>query len=173
MRLLLLRHGKAAPLSGSDDLERPLAPRGRKVVPGMGAYLAREKLIPDLALVSPARRARETWDLIRDRLGDVAARQEPRIYEASADQLLTVIRAVEPDVDTLMIVGHNPGLADLVRLMIGFADRDASERLRQKFPTAGLALLDLPADAWSGVKPGTGRLDRFVTAKSLGLGEDD
>jgi phosphohistidine phosphatase len=172
-RLLLLRHAKSASPDGVRDHERPLAPRGRKAAPLMAAYLRDEQLFPDLALVSSSRRTRETWDLVRPALGEVETRFEPRIYEAPSERLLAVLREVPPSVRTLMIVGHNPGSADLARLLIGHGDRYAYARMAHKFPTAGLAVIDFATDGWAEVKPGGGRLDRFVTPKSVGADEDD
>jgi phosphohistidine phosphatase len=172
-RLLLLRHAKAVAPAGGRDAERQLAPRGREAAPQMAAYMAREHLIPDLALVSPARRTRETWDLVRPALGDVPERFEPRIYEASVERLLAVLREVEPDARSLLLVGHNPGLEDLARLLVGFGDRYAFARMMQKFPTSGLAVLDLQVEDWAEAAPRSGRLDRFVTPRTIGAGDDE
>jgi phosphohistidine phosphatase len=172
-RLLLLRHGKAAWPDGMDDVERPLTKRGREASRRMGRYLADERLAPDLALVSPARRAQETWTFAKDPLGDVPMRSEPRIYEAPPDRLLTVVKGVEPDVGTLLVVGHNPGLQELLRLLLGNDERYAHGALITKYPTAGLAVVDLPVRAWHELSPRSGRLLRFVTPKTLGLGEDE
>jgi phosphohistidine phosphatase len=172
-RLVLLRHGKSDWLGGVKDMDRPLAARGREAVPRVAAHLADEQLFPDLALVSPARRARETWELARPRLGEVPERSEPRIYEAPPERLLAVIREVDAAVRMLLLVGHNPGFEDLAKLLVGHGDRYAFARLAKKYPTAGLAVIDFAIEDWAGVKPGAGRLDRFVTPKSLGQDEDD
>ena len=172
-RLMLLRHAKAAPADGTADIDRPLVERGRQALPRVAAHLADEQLIPDLAVVSTARRARETWDVVAPTLGDVPACFEPRIYEAPADRILKVVREVESQVRTLLMVGHNPGFEDLAKLLIGHGDRYAFARMARRYPTAGLAVLDFAAEDWGEVKPGTGRLDRFVTPKSLGQDEDD
>jgi phosphohistidine phosphatase len=172
-RLLLLRHAKAASPGGTRDIDRPLAHRGREAAPLMGAYLKDEQLFPDLALVSSATRTQQTWDLVQPALGAVETRFEPRIYEAPAERLLTVLREVEPSVRTLLMIGHNPGFADLARALSGHGDRYAFSRMVQKYPTAGLAIIDFDVDDWAAVRPGGGRLDRFVTPKSLGADEDD
>jgi phosphohistidine phosphatase len=172
-RLLLLRHGKSAWPDGMDDLERPLTTRGRNASRRMGRYLADERLVPDLALVSPARRTRETWSLAQDALGDVPMRSEPGIYEAPPDRLMGVVKGVEPEVGTLLIVGHNPGLQELARLLLGHEDRYAHGTTIAKYPTAGLAVIDVPVRAWHELSPRSGRLLRFVTPKTLGLGEDE
>jgi phosphohistidine phosphatase len=172
-RLLLLRHAKSDWSKGTPDLERPLAPRGREAAPRMGGYLKGEGLLPDLVLVSPAKRARETFEAVRPFLEDSRQVVEPRIYGASAGQLLAVVRDADPAARSLMMIGHNPGFEDLAKLLIGSGDRYARARLVEKYPTAGLAIVDFPDEDWAAAAPGTGRLDRFVTPKSLGADEDD
>jgi len=172
-RLLLLRHAKAAWPSGIMDLDRPLSRRGREAARLMGVYLKEEGLIPSLVLVSSAQRTLETWDLVRPAVGDVAARPDERIYEAPAARLLAVLQEVEPAASTLLMIGHNPGFEDLAEILIGEGDRDGILRLGQKYPTAGLAVIDFPQAGWADIGRGTGRLERFVTPKSLGRGEDD
>lgn len=166
-RLVLLRHAKSDWPDGLDDHERPLAERGRRDAPRMGAYLAAEHLLPDLVLVSSAARTRETFDLLAPALGPLESRTEPRIYEAPAERLLGVVRETPDSVRTLMLVGHNPGMEDLARLLVGFGDRYAFARMQEKYPTSGLAVIDLSAESWSEAVPREGRLDRFVTPKSL------
>ncbi|WP_349436245.1 histidine phosphatase family protein [Pararhizobium sp. A13] len=168
-RLILLRHAKSAWPDGVADRERPLAERGRKAAPVIGAYMAREKLIPDLALVSPARRAQETWALVRDALSKkVAEREAPGVYEVSAERILDVIRTVEPGIRTLLVVGHNPGMEDAASLLVADGDADAMGRMKEKFPTAGLAVIDFDVDGWDEVAKGTGYLERFVAPRSVG-----
>ena len=171
-RLILLRHAKAGPKTGA-DIDRPLAPRGREAAARMGAYLRDEELLPELALVSDSRRTRETWDLVRPFLGDAQARFERRIYEALPARLLTVVREVEPSVRTLLMIGHNPGFHELAQRLVGHGEDDALADLKKRFPTAAVAVIDFAVDAWADVDAGGGRLDRFVTPKALGAGEDD
>jgi phosphohistidine phosphatase len=173
MRLLLLRHGKSAWPDSIDDRDRPLTTRGRDVSRRIGSYLTEQGLVPDLALVSPARRAQETWSLAGPPLGGVAARSEPRIYEAPAERLLSVVKEVGPEVGTLLVVGHNPGLEELLRMLLRQEDRYAHASATAKFPTAGLAAVDLPAPSWREISPRSGSLHRFVTPRSLGWGEDE
>jgi phosphohistidine phosphatase len=173
LRLLLLRHAKAAWPSGVMDLDRPLAGRGQAAAPVMGRYLKDEGLQPDLVIISPARRTQETWSLLQPSLGEVVHQNDGRIYEAPASRLLTVLQEVKPDVHTLLMIGHNPGCEDLARLLAGEGDQDAIERLNQKYPTAGLAVIDFSQGQWREVGRGAGRLERFVTPKLLMGGEDD
>lgn len=171
-RLILFRHAESGWTPGMADHDRPLDGRGRETAPLMGRYLADEGLAPDLALVSPARRAGETWALAAPAFArPVPVREEPRIYEASAGMLLSLVQEAPPEVASLVIVGHNPGLEDLGRLLAGGGDRAALARLRSKVPTASLVVIDTGAEAWEGAAVGRGRLERFVTPKSLGAGE--
>ncbi|MBV9139225.1 MAG: histidine phosphatase family protein, partial [Hyphomicrobiales bacterium] len=117
-RLLLLRHAKSARPAGVADHERPLAPRGLADARVMGAYLQQEMLLPDLALVSTSARTRQTWDLLLQGLGSVPnLRFEPRLYEASAGELASVIAEVPDEAKEVLLIGHNPGLADLAHLL--------------------------------------------------------
>ncbi|MBX6426884.1 MAG: histidine phosphatase family protein [Variibacter sp.] len=168
-RLLLLRHAKSDwAVGGQRDIDRVLAERGRTAAPVMGHYLARHALRPDKIVVSSARRARETCDLIVpafDRPPPVAV--EARVYEAPAKALLEVVRETPPEVHTLLMIGHNPGIQELASLLMATGDIHARQSLLEKFPTAALAVLDFPVDHWSEVQPHTGRLDRFITPRAL------
>jgi phosphohistidine phosphatase len=166
-RLMLLRHAKSDWSKGTPDVDRPLAARGKDAAPRMGAYLEQEQLLPDLALVSAAKRARKTWKLVRQYLGETEVMFEPRIYEAPAARLLSVVKETGPAVRTLLMVGHNPGFEDLAKLLIGHGDRYALARLAQKYPTAGLVVIDFAVESWADVAPRAGRLERFVTPKTL------
>jgi phosphohistidine phosphatase len=173
-RLMLLRHAKSNRPEGVADRERPLATRGREAAPVMGRYLADELLLPDLVLISSSRRTLETWELVAPMLPEKPGTHvEPRIYEAKTERLLHVVQEVEPQVKTLLMVGHNPGFEELAALLTGHGDRYAAARMSQKFPTCGLAVIDFSIEDWRDLAPRGGRLDRFVTPASLGEGPDD
>ena len=172
-RLLLLRHGKSAWPDGVDDIERPLTRRGRETARRMGSYLVEQELVPDLALVSTARRTQETWSLAKAALEGVPARSEARIYEAPAERLFGVVAEVEPEAATLLMIGHNPGFEDLLRMLLDHEERRTHARALARFPTAGLAVVDLPAPTWREASPRSGSLHRFVTPQSLGWREDE
>ena len=173
-RLLLLRHAKSNRPAGVADRDRPLAARGREAAPVMGRYLADELLLPDLVLISPARRTMETWEMVAPMLPEKPGTHvEPRVYEAKAERLLHVVREAEPGIRTLLMIGHNPGLEQFASLLTGHGDRYASARMAKKFPTCGLAVLDFAIEDWRDVAPRGGRLDRFVTPASLGEGPDE
>ena len=171
-RLLLLRHAKAARPQGILDFDRPLASRGREAAARMGAYLRDEGLLPDLALVSPSRRTRETWDLVRPALGEVETRFDQSIYEAPAARLLAAVQEANPEARSVVMIGHNPGFEDLAKQLAGSGDPDALGRMSGNFPTSAVAVIDFPSDSWAEVESGLGRLDRFVSPKDLGVAED-
>jgi phosphohistidine phosphatase len=176
-RLILLRHAKSDWPEGVPDEERPLGPRGRAAAPRMGTYLAAEGLVPDRAIVSPARRTAETWELAGAKLqrdgAVIEAVTDGRIYAASARALLDVVREQPDAAGTVLLVGHNPGIHDLARRLSGEGEREAVARLTTKYPTAALAVLDFRSDAWATCGWGGARLERFVTPKQLGGVDED
>jgi phosphohistidine phosphatase len=136
-RLYLLRHAKSSwKQTELADRDRPLAGRGRRAAKAIRRHLREQAIDPDLVLCSPARRTRETLERIEPSLGRGAVKVEPELYGASADELLERLRAVPDDVESVLLIGHNPGIADLTHHLCGFDE---------KFPTAALATLELPA----------------------------
>jgi phosphohistidine phosphatase len=172
-RLILFRHAKSDWSDAEqDDHVRTLAPRGRRAAGPMGAWLAGRGFRPDLVLCSTAERARATWLLARAAFTPPPkVKYEPDIYLAAPDALLDAVKAAPADIQTLMIVGHNPGLEQFVELLASKGDPEARRALSGKFPTAAIAVLDFPFDGWSEVAPRSGRLDRFVSPRMLGIGE--
>lgn len=173
-RLLLFRHAKSERLTfGADDLERRLSERGRQDAPKIGAYLVRHGLIPDLVIVSPAARTRETWQLAAAAFAKKPLEVfDERIYEAEAQAIMQVIRECGQTVPTLLVVGHNPGLQELANLVVASGDLEARQRLNEKFPTAALAVIDFTLDDWTRLHPHSGRLDHFVSPRSLAAATD-
>ncbi|MDQ8728532.1 histidine phosphatase family protein [Bradyrhizobium sp. LHD-71] len=173
-RLILLRHAKTEreSLSGLDR-DRRLDTRGRADAPVIGRYLAEHKLVPDLVLVSPATRTRETWDLLAAALNKVpAAEIVPDLYGAGASDLLQIIRmavgrADDRTLKSMMVVAHNPGLHELSFALIGKARAADREELEENLPTSGLAVFKFAIDDWSDVSVRCGTLERFVTPKLL------
>jgi phosphohistidine phosphatase len=176
-RLILLRHAKterAAP--GQRDRDRKLTARGRTDAPMIGAYMARHRLVPDMALVSPVERTQETWELIAEAFKkskkSPRAVEAERIYNATADTLADLIRETNGDARALLIVGHNPGLHDLAMQLIGSGNVEARENLSEKLPTSGLVVIDLAFDDWSLLHDSAGRLERFVSPRLLAAATD-
>ncbi|MFC3074057.1 SixA phosphatase family protein [Shinella pollutisoli] len=167
-RLLLLRHAKSAWPEGVADRDRPLGERGRRDAPRIGAHIAAAGLRPDFALVSSARRTRETWALVEPALGgSCPARLADSIYEAAPPAILAAVRAAPEEGDTLLVVGHNPGLQDTALLLAPQGAAEALARLATKYPTAGLAVIAFDIGKWADVEPGAGRLEAFVPPKTL------
>ena len=167
-RLIILRHAKAVPHHAAPDFDRALAERGFHDAAEAGRYLADEHLLPDVALVSPSLRTKQTWATAAQTVGETPVVYDERIYEASPDDLLAVVQAADPKARTAVIVGHNPGMAEFARMLVGHGDRYALSRMRGGFPTSALAVLDFPVDGWSEIAVGQGRLDRFVTPGTAG-----
>jgi phosphohistidine phosphatase len=138
--LVLLRHGKSDWSGGEPDHLRPLARRGRRQVPEAGRWLADHLGVIDLAIVSPAKRTRETWGLAAAALdAPPPVREDPRVYAASPRSLLDVLGEVPEEAATVVLVGHNPGMEDLVATLTGRS---------VPMPTSALAVIGLPG-AWS------------------------
>jgi phosphohistidine phosphatase len=173
-RLMLLRHAKSDwSLPGQNDHERDLAPRGRKAAPLMGRYMADHGMLPDHAIVSTARRTRETWRLMADMLPKIPPVEfEDRIYEASPRDILAAIADAPASARSLLVVGHNPGFHDTANLLIDSGDKRLRSSLTEKFPTGALAVIDLRIDDWAKIRPGSGRLENFVTPRAVGGGSD-
>ena len=172
-RLLLLRHSKTErPEPGQRDRDRKLMERGRSDAPLIGTYMARHRLTPDLVLVSPAKRTLETWELVEGALNKTPqVAHEERIYNARTRTLADLIRETE-DAGSLLMIGHNPGLHDLANELIGSGEVEARESLNEKLPTSGLVAIDFAFGDWSELHDSSGRLDRFVTPRSLDNGAD-
>jgi phosphohistidine phosphatase len=159
-KLLLLRHAKSSWEDASlPDFERPLNERGRRAAPLVGRFMREQKLRPDLVLCSPAKRTRETIALVLKASGiQTELRYEERIYEASVGQLIEIISQLEDDKHEVILVGHNPGMENLLEHLTGETER---------MPTAALARIKLNAEKWSEAATKGGRLELFVKAKEL------
>jgi phosphohistidine phosphatase len=174
MRLMLLRHAKSEKGEpGMTDRARPLNARGCKDAPRIGEYIAHHGPQPDRALVSAARRTRETWE----RLATVLPAPPPvsyieALYNAGAEAILDTIRKSARSAGCLLVIGHNPGLHDAARLLIASGDVEARERLREGLPTAGLVVIDFAGDDWKKLHPRSGRLERFITPRLLRAAAD-
>src|SRR6188472_1911158 len=118
--LVLLRHAKSDWSGDEADIDRPLAERGRRQAPEAGRWLATHVARIDLAVVSTAERARATWDLVRAELGEPPeTRHVEGAYAASVGELLDIVRNLAEELDTVVLVGHNPGLEGLAETLIG------------------------------------------------------
>jgi phosphohistidine phosphatase len=169
-QLLLLRHAKS---SWDDpalaDFDRPLAPRGLKAAPRMGRELAKRDWLPNLALVSPALRTRETWRLVSAELpARVPVEFAEGLFEATAGDILAEVQQAMASAGCVLVLGHNPGLEDLARRLAGpRSDAAALRKLEEKFPTGALARFVVDDD-WADLAFGTARLTHCIRPKDLG-----
>ncbi len=159
-RLLLIRHAKAA--DGPVDVERPLTGRGARRAEAIGSWLAQAGLVPDRVLVSPARRAVQTWEQAGAALGpDLRPIVDLRIYDNAVEALLAAVRETPDDVQTLAVVGHNPSVGELAGLLDDGQGSSAARReVDAGFPAGGVAVFAL-ATPFAEIAPGTATLSDF------------
>ena len=158
--LYLLRHAKS---SWKDetlaDIERPLNGRGRRTSETIGGVLKKEKVSPDLVLSSSAVRARQTTELVMAAANlSTELRFDERIYEATAQKLLAVVKQIEKGRKNVLLVGHNPGLEEFLELLTGSVET---------MPTGTLSKVNLRASSWESVSSKAGTLEWIVRPKEL------
>ena len=169
-QLLLLRHAKS---NWDDprlnDHDRPLDDGGQRAATVLRAAILDLELVPDLILVSSARRTRETLELLEPLPGTVRIQRQNELYLASPRQLLEQISDIPADTGRVMIIGHNPGLHDLAMMLIGphavSLNQPHTMRVARGFPTAALAEFAV-AGSWRDLPHGA-RLTRFLTPHDL------
>ncbi|BCJ91339.1 phosphohistidine phosphatase [Terrihabitans soli] len=139
----------------------------------MGAWLEAEGIVPDLVVCSTSARTRQTWQEAKKAFDPVPeAIFEDMIYDASPDMLLEIVRSADGDVQTLMIVGHNPGMESLTGMLAESAEPEVAERFERKFPTAAIAVLDFEDTPWAAIEEKQAWLFAFETPKHLGLKDE-
>jgi phosphohistidine phosphatase len=140
--LLILRHAKSSwKHIGLTDHQRPLKKRGKIAAPRMGQLLYAEDLVPDVILSSTARRAVDTAELVADSCGFEGDIQYfDSLFHGWPDSYIEVLQNLADNVESAMVVGHNPGLELLLETLTGAIET---------MPTAALAYIKLPMDRWS------------------------
>lgn len=167
--LALLRHAKAVASDPAGDHERALDISGREAALVAGQTL--RALMPriDLALVSDALRTRETLTLALPPPDEpLTVRIEPNLYGASPDTMLAMLRDLDGGSQSVLIVGHNPGIAELARRLSSSGRASDLAALKERFPTATVALLDFGALAWKDLRPKSGTLTHFAAEGEAG-----
>lgn len=166
-RLYLLRHAKSGwDDPGQDDFDRRLTRRGRRSAPLIGRYMLHLGYAPSIALCSPARRARETWELVRDALGgETPEDMRPELYHPDPRAMLAIIHKISNAHPSAIVISHNPGILTLALGLIG--NGVVSANPFGKYPTGALTVFDFAVDSWAGVHPGQGRLIGFTRPKEL------
>lgn len=164
--IFIVRHAKAAPAGDPEsDFERPLRRRGRAAATAIAATFASQGWQPDLILCSPARRTRETLAPLLERFAGTADTSlEAGLYQAAAPALLARLQRVPDGKTAVAIVGHNPGLQQLVLLLTPPSAGETRRKVAEKFPTAGIVHLRFSGLAWKQLMAGSARLLEFVVA---------
>lgn len=151
--LYLVRHAKSSwDYPELDDIDRPLSKRGKKNAPEMGKRLAARNILPQILVTSPAKRAKSTARRIADEIGfpHEAIASEDRLYLASVDDIIEIIRQSDNTAGSLMLFGHNPGFTDTANRLCGSDIYN--------IPTCGIAAISFNIDDWQAVEPGGGQL---------------
>lgn len=167
-RLILFRHAKAeARAPGGEDIDRGLTERGRRDAALIGEALARSNFRPDLALVSPSARTRETWLCAQAAFGPVETQVRDGLYNATPEEVADEIAQSAAAAGTVLVVGHNPSLQELsVNLLAeGAAAADEVEQVAAGFPTAAAAVFHIG-------EAGRACLEALLHARDLGGGEE-
>jgi len=158
-QLYLLRHAKSSwDDIELDDFDRPLNGRGKKAAPLMGKVIREKKLKPELIVCSPSKRTKQTLKLVLE-ASDLKSTVEfdNRVYEASAEELLTVLQE-QKKVDAILLIGHNPGMENLLTSLTGE---------HEHFPTAALAAIDLNIEKWNAIAGGAGEMRWVIRPRDL------
>ncbi len=166
--VILLRHAKSSWSDSSlADIDRPLAPRGKRASRKLAKHIRRKKIQPALVLCSPSLRTRQTLEAVEASLGKrCVVEVAPQLYGASAQELLEQLQALPDSVGSVMLIGHNPGLHDLALVL---ASRGSDlPHLAEKFPTGALATLVVGSDDWAALSPGTAEVVDYVVPRQLG-----
>jgi phosphohistidine phosphatase len=163
--LVLVRHGKSSWDLDVDDHERPLSARGRRDAEAIGRWLSERSLRPDLVYCSTATRTKQTWEYAMAggaTAGEVQYQRE--IYHAWVPELLSLIRSVSEDIHSLLVIGHAPGIPDLVEHICVRTTSPDWAQMDSKFPTSALAVVNVPGP-WSELGKSRAELAGFVVAR--------
>lgn len=168
-RLTLLRHAKSSwDEPDTDDFDCPLNDRGWKAARRMGKELKHRNVTFDVAVASTAARVRETLDGLSESYGDFgfAVHFDQRLYLASSNELLEIIRALPTNAESALLVGHNPGLERLAAMLTADGD-DLRDKVEDGLPTAALVEIELPVGQWIEVGPGAGKIVALILPREL------
>jgi phosphohistidine phosphatase len=163
-RLFLVRHAKAEPSVGHDDYARKLTERGRADARRVAKALAARHFLPDVLIHSGAARAKETAEVfVAAWRGKVELQEQAWLYDASVTTLIDHTRELGHEHKRVGLVGHNPGLGELGTALIGSGAEPEVRRLRAKYPTGAVAVLDFSIKRWEEVAPNSAMLALYLT----------
>ena len=168
-KVILLRHAKSSWADPAlEDHDRPLNKRGKSAAPVIAQWLAHRKHLPDTILCSSSRRTRETVEQMRKAVPDLPeAAIEPTLYHAAPGTMLERLKELPASAETAMLVGHQPGLGSLARLMSDGREKRRCRRAYEHFPTAAAAVLELDIDDWSELDVAKARFVDFAKPREL------
>lgn len=159
-RLILMRHAKSDWSFSEPDHARGLNDRGVNAARAIGDWLRDGALWPDEALVSTATRTRQTWGLLG--FDDVDVRFVSSLYHANPQSMLDTLRQATGQ--TVLVLGHNPGICAFGHALV---EAPPQHDRFDDYPTCATLVARFPASEWSGVEPGTGRVDAFIVPRDL------
>ena len=166
--LLILRHAKAERDSESGtDFDRPLAEGGWRDARKIGREMRERGRDPDAVLASPARRVVETFAGVAEGYGPLSADYDRRVYNAAPDALIDLVQEIDDDIRQLLLVGHNPGLQELLLCLTHGDAHGHRDRAQGGLPTASLAIVELPIERWADVRTGGGEITDLVLVRDL------
>ena len=172
--LFILRHAKSswsAPFL--NDFDRPLNKRGKQACVDIGQWLHKQNITPELVVCSPAKRAKDTWKRVKkEQMAYGKNKFVASLYLASPSELLNVIKKVPAKISSLMLIGHNPGMHQLILQLVNTKALNSEQtqdlqRIIHKFPTAGFAHIQFNVSDWVDVAPLTGKLYRMMMPSLL------
>jgi phosphohistidine phosphatase len=167
--LYLMRHAKAGSGAGPRrDHGRALSQRGRETTPLVGAYMAAQGMTPDHILCSDATRTQETLALLIPEIGaESVVEIRPDLYLATTIELTKALHNLPEGARSALLVGHNPGMEDLVLSLVSPTGLQSLAQRRFQFPTAALAAITFDVDSWENINPRAGDLVDFVLPRDL------
>jgi phosphohistidine phosphatase len=165
----VMRHAKSDwGQPGLADFDRPLNKRGRKAAEGVGRELNDRRVGFDRVIASPAVRVRETLERLQSGYGETLPVEfETRIYDASLATLFELVRTMPASIHAPLLIGHNPGLHQLVVALTSPDDSGLREKVEENLPTGALALIEFPAVRWDEVSKASGRMIELILPRQL------
>ncbi|WP_069436177.1 SixA phosphatase family protein [Methyloceanibacter methanicus] len=169
LTLSLLRHAKSSWKNPAlPDRERPLNSRGMADAPAMGRAMSERGIDPELILCSSAQRTVDTLALVLPELKvEPKVLYEDSLYHATPEEMLDMLRGIQPGARSVLLLGHNPEIQALALELIGAGPKELRDRLSEKYPTGGLAVITFPAGLWSSVDVGSGSLTQFLAPRDV------
>ena len=178
-KLILIRHAKSdwggwdSSSSSKSDIERPLSKRGKRACDKISDLFTQRQLRVDLVEYSPAQRATETFDLIKDSISFLSQKNNSELYTFNSDKLKCIIASKSDEINNFLLIGHNPAIEALViELVSANYNLKELEILRNKYPTGAIAFIELNILHWRDLHKNCGRLIEFVRPKDMEILKD-